>query len=76
MSKQSEHAFVKASNVLLEPFSPVKRGQDLKAQKQLRMPANPLGVQLRNKNLISLYDFCRERKIPFNENEKRYYMKA
>ena len=76
MSKQSELDFVKASNVLLEPFSPIKKGQDLKAEKQLRMPPNPLGVQLRNKSIISLYDFCKERNIPFNENEKRYYLRA
>lgn len=76
MTKQSELAFMKASNVLLEPFSVVKRGQDLKAEKQLRMPPNPLGVQLRHKKLITLTDFCKERNIPFNENEQRFYLKV
>ena len=66
MTKQSQSAFVKASNVLSEPFSPVKRGQDFKAEKLIRMPQNPLGVQLRNKKLVTLYEFCRQRNIPFN----------
>ena len=30
-TKQGEKAFIHASNILLEPFSPVKRGQDTKA---------------------------------------------
>lgn len=76
MSKQSQIAFLKASNVLLEPFCAIKRGQDQKAEKLIRMPPNPLGVQVRNKKIISLYDFCRQRNIPFNENEQRYYRKA
>ena len=44
VEKQAAHAFVKASNVLLEPFCMSKRGQDTRAQKHIRMPANPIGV--------------------------------
>ena len=75
LTKQSQLAFVKASNVLLEPFSPVKRGQDQLAEKLIRMPHNPLGVQL-NKKISTLFEFCRQRNIPFNENEQRYYKRA
>ena len=76
MTKQGEMSFIKASNVLLEPFSEIKRGQDAKAEKKLRMPTNPLGVTLTNKQVQTLTTFCKRRNIPFNENEQRFYMKA
>ena len=77
-TKQGEQAFVKASNVLLEPFSPIKRGVDVKAEKQLRMPANPVGNKslLSGTTLISLPEFCKQRNIPWNQNEQRYYLRA
>ena len=40
------------------------------------MPQNPLGVTVRNKSLQTLVDFCKQRNIPFNQNERRYYLKA
>ena len=57
--------------MLLEPFSPVKRGGDVKAEKQLRMPPNPvLGKSLlADATMISLTDFCKNRNIPWNQNE-------
>ena len=44
VEKQAGPTFVKASNVLLEPFSLTQRNQDNKAHKQIRMPPNPIGV--------------------------------
>lgn len=76
MTKQGEQEFIKASNVLLEPFSPLKRGKDPKAEKALRMPPNHVGVRHRTgPPLLSLTEFCKKRNIPFNENEQRYYMR-
>ena len=75
-TKQSLDTFIKASNILLEPFCEIKRGQDQKAQKQLKIPANSLPqgeTFIKKKTLISLTEFCKRRNIPFNENEKRYY---
>ena len=61
-SKQGGKDFVKASNVLLAPFGTLKRGHDQKALKQLRMPPD-LGIKLREKRLLSLVDFCKQRNI-------------
>ena len=40
------------------------------------MPPNPLGVKPYHKSLVTLTNFCKQRNIPFNENEQRYYMRA
>ena len=75
---QSLNTFIKASNLLLEPFSELDRGKDTKAEKQLKIPPNSLPQTERivaKKELTSLTDFCKKRNIPFNENEKRFYLK-
>jgi len=58
-TRQGEKAFIKASNVLLEPFSPLKRNQDAKAQKTFRMPMDPMKAKVREKPLITMVEFCK-----------------
>ena len=59
-TKTGEKAFIKASNVLLEPFSPLKRKQDHKAQKTFRIPPDPLCVTVRDgKQIPTLVEFCK-----------------
>ena len=75
---QSLKAFVKASNILLEPFSTLERGEDHKAANQLKIPPNSkpqVETIVKKKELVSLVAFCKRRNIPFNENEQRFYRK-
>lgn len=69
MTKQSDHSFIKASNVLLKPFGAVPRNTQDKTVHTIRMPHNPLGVTIKHKQMVTLTDFCTQRNIPFNENE-------
>ena len=38
------------------------------------MPHNPIGLKHALKPLSTLTQFCKNRNIPFNENEERYYL--
>ena len=73
VTNQNSQAFIKASNILLEPFSLTNRKYDHKALKKLRMPTNPIGINPQEKTVPSFVEFCQERNIPFNENELRYF---
>ena len=41
---------------------------------KLRMPHNPIGLKHNLKPLITFTQFCKNRNIPFNENEERFYL--
>jgi len=76
ISQQMNSSTIKESNYLLEPFALHQRNTDEVAEKNLRLPHNPIGIKVDEKKLPSFHHFCRQRNIPFNENEKRYYMMA
>lgn len=60
--------------MLQKPFSMNERNPDRKAESKLRMPHNPIGLTHNCKPLITFTQFCKNRNIPFNENEERYYL--
>ena len=75
VTNQGSSAFIKASNVLMEPFSMSNRNTDMKSGKKVRMPMNPIGVKPLEKPLPTFVEFCIERNIPINQNEDRYFKK-
>ena len=79
VQNQSTNSFLKASDVLLNPFSMSERKNDHASEKQLRMPKNPSRFSQAlqgEKPLQTFTQFCKLKNIPFNMNEKRFYQIA
>ena len=69
---------VTQTNMLLDPFSLYQRRTDRKSLESIRYPVNPIicaesSKLPQKKPVLPFHEFCRQRSIPFSENEDRFY---
>lgn len=60
---------------MMEPFSLYQRKFDKKLQMKMRYPVNPVMASHPPyvKPIPKLHEFCKQRSIPFSDNEDRFY---
>jgi hypothetical protein len=74
--RATKDALISYENMMLQPVTLVQRKRfDPNAVKEARFPPNPMLQHecIPPRKLVSLQDFCRQRSIPFSENEQRFY---
>jgi hypothetical protein len=75
----TKDAMVAYSNMMLDPIAMHSRkGNAHRVQKHMRYPVNPVMCPEAQKlpqrrAIVPLHEFCKQRSIPFSENEDRFY---